>query len=159
MRRPASRQAPALLNAEPGALAWHNLDMAAQSRPEVPEQWVERVDGILRAFPQCEDEPAWTGTRWRVCGATVAHIFGGHDQLYRLTFRAPPDEVLAFEAMGEPYFVVGGNSVGLLLHEATDWEEVEELLTESYLIQAPKGLAEAVQPPGVPEQAGPYPGL
>ena len=51
--------------------------------------------------------PAWTGTRWRVGGATVAHVFGGEDQVFRITFRGEPDEVAAFEHMGDPYFRSG----------------------------------------------------
>lgn len=121
--------------------------MPADDRPEVPRKWVERVQRILEDFPRCEPAPAWTGTRWRVAGATVTHIFGGHDQLFRLTFRATPDEVMAFEHMGDPYFVVGGNSVGLLLDERTDWAEITELLTDSYCIQAPPSLAASVQRP------------
>lgn len=117
----------------------------AVTRPDVPDEWVERVDRILREFPACEDEPAWTGVRWRVSGATVAHIFGGHDQLFRITFRTSPDEVAAFEHMGEPYFVVGGDAVGILVDEHTDWEELAECLTGSYLIQAPAHLAEQVE--------------
>lgn len=126
---------------------WQYLLVVASDRPEVPAEWVERVDRILSALPECEEEAAWTGVRWRVTGKTVAHIFGGHDKLFRLTFRAPPDEVLAFQHMGYPYFVVGGNCVGLHLDENIDWEEVAELLTESYLIRAPTRLAEQVQLP------------
>lgn len=117
----------------------------------MPAEWVERVDEILRAFPRCAEEAAWTGVRWRVSGATVAHIFGGHDQLFRLTFRATPDEVMAFTHMGDPYFVVGGSSVGLLVDDQTDWAEVAELLTDSYLIQAPPRLAGQVQATEAPQ--------
>ena len=42
------------------------------------------------------------GTRWRVGSATVAHVFGGEDQVFRITFRGEPDEVAAFEHLGEP---------------------------------------------------------
>lgn len=120
--------------------------MAKASRPDVPEEWVQRVDQVLSAFPKCEEDPAWTGVRWRVQGATVAHIFGGHDQRFRLTFRARPDEVAAFENMGEPYFVVGEDAVGLLIDADTDWEEVAELLLDSYCIQAPQHLAQQADP-------------
>ncbi|GAB3810611.1 hypothetical protein GCM10028820_00440 [Tessaracoccus terricola] len=105
-----------------------------------------RVDEILSAFPGCEEDPAWTGARWRVSGATVAHIFGGHDQRFRITFRARPDEVAAFEHMGEPYFVVGEDAVGMLVDEDSDWEELAELLLDSYCLQAPRSLALRVDP-------------
>lgn len=115
----------------------------------MPEEWVQRVDRTLGALPRCRQEPAWVGTRWRVGSATVAHIFGGEDQVFRITFRADPDEVMAFQHLGDPYFNVGwsGNAVGLMLDESTDWEEVAELLTDSYCIQAPEHLAARVDRP------------
>ena len=76
--------------------------MALADRPLVPEEWVRRIDAVLGALPRCEQEAAWTGTRWRVGGATVAHVFGGEDQLFRITFRGEPDEVAAFEHLGDP---------------------------------------------------------
>ena len=51
-------------------------------RPDVPLPWVERLRAVLGTFPQCVEEPAWTGVRWRVGGATVAHVFGGEDQVF-----------------------------------------------------------------------------
>lgn len=87
--------------------------------------------------------------RWRVGSATVAHVFGGEDQRYRITFRGEPDEVAAFEHMGEPYFRSGwgGNVIGLLLADDTDWAELTEMLTDSYCIQAPPTLAAQVHRP------------
>lgn len=53
--------------------------MALADRPFVPEDWVRRLDAVLGALPRCTHEAAWTGTRWRVGSATVAHVFGGED--------------------------------------------------------------------------------
>lgn len=118
-------------------------------RPDVPLAWVERLRAVLEVFPECYEESAWTGVRWRVGQATVAHVFGGEDQLFRITFRAEPDEVLAFQHLGAPYFKSewGGNVVGLLLDEDTDWDELAELLTDSYCLQAPARLAARVERP------------
>ena len=121
--------------------------MALADRPLVPEEWVRRLDAVLGVLPRCEQEPAWTGTRWRVGSATVAHVFGGEDQLFRITFRGEPDEVAAFEHLGHPYFRRGGNAIGLVLDEHTDWEELAELLVDSYCLQAPRRLAEQVPRP------------
>ena len=120
------------------------------ARPDVPLAWVERLRAVLEVFPECHEEAAWTGVRWRVGQATVAHVFGGEDQLFRITFRAEPDEVLAFQHLGAPYFKVewGGNVVGLLLDDDTDWGELAELLTDSYCLQAPPRLAALVERPG-----------
>ncbi len=117
-------------------------------RPDVPLAWVERLRTML-SFPECVEESAWTGVRWRVGTATVAHVFGGEDQLFRITFRAEPDEVMAFQHLGAPYFKAswGGNVVGLLLDDGTDWDELAELLTDSFCLQAPQRLVALVDRP------------
>jgi len=125
--------------------------LVVPARPEVPAEYVARLRGILDRFPRCELEDAWVGVRWRVGGttATVAHVFGGEDQLFRVTFRAEPEEVMAFQHLGSPYFKTewGGNVVGLLLDDDTDWCELAELLTDSYCLQAPQRLADQVSRP------------
>lgn len=123
------------------------ISMARPERPEVPQLWVDRLQESLSRFPRCTIEDSWAGVRWRVSGRTVAHVFGGHDQLFRITFRADPDEVMAFRHLGDPYFVVGGDAVGMMLDETTDWDELGELLTDSYCRQAPATLAEQVERP------------
>ena len=124
--------------------------MARSERPLVPEEMVRRIGAVLGAFPECHEESAWVGTRWRVGSATIAHVFGGEDQLFRITFRAEPDEVMAFEHLGAPYFRAGWgrNVVGMLLDDDTDWDELAELLTDSYCLQAPVNLADRVARPG-----------
>lgn len=130
---------------------WQAGAVALADRPLVPEAWVLRIDAVLGALPRCTQEQAWTGTRWRVGSATVAHVFGGEDRVFRITFRGDPDEVAAFEHMGEPYFRSGwgGNVIGLVLDEdaGIDWDELAEMLTDSYCIQAPASLAEQVERP------------
>ena len=61
----------------------------------------------------------------------------------------PGDEVMALQHLGAPYFKAswGTNVVGLVLDAATDWQEVAELLTDSYCVQAPAHLAAAVDRP------------
>jgi len=119
-------------------------------RAPVPEEWARRVGEVLTRFPECVEQDAWTGFAWRVGQATVAHLFGGEDRLVRITFRAEPDEVMALEHLGPPYFRAswGSNVVGVVLDEDTDWEELAELLTDSYCIQAPQRLASQVVRPG-----------
>ena len=123
--------------------------MATSERPLVPEGMVRRIGAVLSVFPECYEESAWVGTRWRVGAATIAHVFGGEDQLFRITFRAEPDEVMAFEHLGAPYFRAGWgrNVVGMLLDDDTDWDELAELLTDSYCLQAPASLADRVARP------------
>ena len=75
---------------------WQYRCVALADRPLVPEEWVLRIDAVLGALPRCRQESAWTGTRWRVGSATVAHVFGGEDQLFRITFRGVPDDWARF---------------------------------------------------------------
>ena len=119
------------------------------ARPEVPDAVLQRLRAVFERFPGCREEAAWVGVHWQVGSTTVAHVFGGEDQRIRITFRAEPDEVMAFEHLGEPYFRAGWgkNVVGLVLDDGTDWEEVAELLTDSYCIQAPARLAAQVARP------------
>ena len=118
-------------------------------RPLVPEEMVLRIGAVMDRFPRAVEENAWVGTRWRVGQATIAHVFGGEDQLFRITFRAEADEVIAFEHLGAPYFKVewGANVVGMLLDDDTDWDELAELLTDSYCLQAPQHLAAQIDRP------------
>lgn len=117
------------------------------ARAPVPDEWLSRLRALVAELPEVVEERAWTGVRWVVKGSTVAHLFGGEDQLIRLTFRAEMSEVAAFEHLGPPYFRVGGNAVGLVLDDATDLVELRELVVESYCLQAPAGLAEQVERP------------
>ena len=56
--------------------------------------------------------------------------------------RAYPGERDALLSVGRPFFAprAGGNRIGVLLSDATDWEEIRDLVTESYQVLAPKKL-------------------
>ena len=118
---------------------------------------LERLRAAATALPECREESAWIGHRWRVGQATVAHIFGGEDELFRITLRGDPDDVAAFTHLGSPYFKSdwGSNVIGMLVDEDTDWDEVGELLAISYCIQAPRHLAERVDPQSAPDPKSP----
>jgi len=121
--------------------------------PEV----LDRVRSICLTLPETHEEAAWTGIRWRIRSRTVAHLLVvadgrpqsharalGHDgPATVLTFRTPPSEVDAFASMGDPYFYGGWGRdvVGIVITEDTDWDEVEELLMESFRVMAPKTIA------------------
>jgi hypothetical protein len=59
-----------------------------------------------------------------------------------LVLRAVPEEREALLSVGHPYFPPRGGKgrLGLVLRTETDWEEVRELVTDSYRILAPKKL-------------------
>ncbi len=59
-----------------------------------------------------------------------------------LVLRADPDEREALLSMGRPFFAsrAGRDRIGVLLTDGTDWEEIRELVTDSYRLLAPKKL-------------------
>ena len=131
---------------------------------EVPEQILTKVRAACLALPESYEEPAWVGVRWRIRTKTFAHLLtidDGKPQAHAtaattsgpvtvMTFRAPDEELDMFRHAGHPYFHGGWGRdvVGLLFDDATDWEEVAELLTESYCVLAPKKLVDQVVRPG-----------
>jgi predicted DNA-binding protein (MmcQ/YjbR family) len=60
-----------------------------------------------------------------------------------LVLRIEPHEREALVSIGHPYFIprrAGHDRIGVWLSDDTDWEEVRELVTESYRVLAPKKL-------------------
>lgn len=117
---------------------------------------VRRLAAIARPLPDAYEEDAWTGVRWRVRKKTFAHVMvaqDGYESAYRditgdpeprtvLTFHATGDELLALTHAGLPFYRPPWSPtvVGLVLDEGTDWDEVAELVTESYRCRAPQRL-------------------
>jgi len=60
-----------------------------------------------------------------------------------LVLRADPDEREALLSIGRPFFAprAGPGRIGVLLTDGTDWEEIRELVTDSYRVLAPKKLS------------------
>jgi hypothetical protein len=123
---------------------------------ELSPEVLDRVRSMCEALPEVQEQTAWVGVRWRVRHHTFAHLLvvadgkpQGHARIVGtdgpvtvLTFRAPASEVEAYASMGAPYFHAGWGRdvVGLVLDDATDWDEVEELVTDSYREMAPLKL-------------------
>ena len=59
-----------------------------------------------------------------------------------LVLRADPDEREVLLAMGHPFFAAraGRDRLVVVLTDTTDWEEIRELVTDSYRVLAPKKL-------------------
>ena len=100
------------------------------------------------ALPDAYEEPAWVGTRWCVRRKTFAHAFEVDDDAppsiakiaqaigpgSMVVFRSSGPELVALRNAGPPFFYAGWGRdvIALALQPATDWDEVTELLTESY---------------------------
>jgi predicted DNA-binding protein (MmcQ/YjbR family) len=120
----------------------------------------QRVADRCLALPEAWDEPAWTGHRFLVRKKNFAHVFAIRDEegavRTMIAFRSTDEERHALIAVGHPFFELGWgrNAIGMVLGDDTDWDEVTELVTESYCVLAPKKLVALVARPG-PE--GPEP--
>ncbi|MET0766420.1 MAG: hypothetical protein ABWY50_02130, partial [Aeromicrobium sp.] len=66
-----------------------------------------------------------------------------------VTFRVPADELRALIEAGHPFHPAGwGRDVmGMHLDATTDWDEVAEVLTDSYCLLAPQKLVARVDRP------------
>ncbi|WP_406831216.1 MmcQ/YjbR family DNA-binding protein [Pedococcus sp. KACC 23699] len=130
--------------------------MPRSPRIEPPGDVVARVASTALALPEAYEEDAWTGVRWRVRSKTFAHVLvaqEGYTSAYRdvtgvtepttvLTFRSSGDELAALTHAGPPFYQPpwSPTAVGMVLDKDTDWDEVAELVTESYRCSAPQRL-------------------
>jgi hypothetical protein len=120
---------------------------------EIPEDIVERVRTICLALPEVTVRVDYSRTSTRSTAhsfdirrrsfcllVAVAEPTGKPVPLLRL--RADPDERQALLSIGHPYFATraGHDRIGVLLTDDTDWEEIRELVTDSYRVLAPKKL-------------------
>lgn len=119
---------------------------------DVPAELLAGVRAACLALPEAYEEPAWTGTRWRIRKRTIAHVLtldSPDGPTTVMTFRASGPELDALLGSGHPFFRAGWGDdvVGMVLDAGVDWDEVAELLTESYCLLAPKKLVARVDRP------------
>ncbi len=133
---------------------------------DAPANVVARLRPICLALPEVDEERAWVGTRWVVRKKTFAHVltiedgwppvvaraWGEDGPVTLLTFRAEGDELDAFRHVGHPFRVArwGREVVLMAIEDATNWDEVAELMTDSYCVMAPPKLAAQVDRPPEP---------
>src|SRR3984957_13313404 len=120
---------------------------------EVPEDMVERVRTLCLALPEVTVRADYSLTRVR----STAHSFDIRRRSFcllvaregptgktvpLLLLRADPDERDALLSIGHPFFALraGRDRIGVRLTDDTDWDEIGELVTESYRRLAPKKL-------------------
>ena len=126
---------------------------------DVPEEIEQELRSICLTLPDAYEEQAWKGTRWMVRKKTFAHVLGVADDSRAdpgsaagdvvLAFRAAADELDVLRNAGHPFFFLGWgrDAMGMVLDDDTDWDEVRELLTESYCVLAPKKLVALIDRP------------
>jgi hypothetical protein len=119
--------------------------------------------GVCLPLPGAYEEQAWVGTRWMVRGRTFAHLLeivdgyppsfaaaaGTRGPATVLTFRSEGlelDAVLAGPAAFGPLW--NRDDFGVRLDRHDDWDELAELVLDSYRLRAPKTLARRLDPTG-----------
>jgi hypothetical protein len=132
--------------------------------PEIHPEVLAGLRAICLGLPETYEEQAWVGIRWLVRKKTFAHVLRIHEDsppalakvqavaelpVTVVTFRSVGHELQALRSSGYPFFYAGWGRdvVAMALDEATDWDEVRELLTESYCVLAPKKLQAQVARP------------
>jgi hypothetical protein len=133
---------------------------------DVPDDVEARLRAICSALPDVSEQHAWRGTRWVVRKKTFAHVLtvvdddaaapGSPDGDVVLSFRAAADELDVLRNAGHPFFYLGWgrDAMGMVLDADTDWDEVRELVTESYCVLAPKKLVALIdRPPAATDPA------
>lgn len=122
------------------------------------EAAIDRVRALCLALPRVVEHGgeasgvgALSGTRvvqFKVSGRVVARLFvldpDGREEVV-LWLRAEAGERSALVGERRGYVPAGPREVATQLDDGTDWTEVAELVTESYLLMAPKKLAAEVE--------------
>lgn len=129
----------------------------------LPIPVLNRLRLVCSDLPEASEEVAWVGIRWVVAKKNFAHVLmidAGHPPAYAkaagsdgplciLTFRGPRPAMDAPRFRRPPFFRPPwfADIFGLAIDEATDWDEVENLLVQSYCLLAPKRLRAKVDRP------------
>ena len=104
----------------------------------VPTAIVRRVRAACAHLPEVYEEQPRAEVRWRIHGATLADLRTRQDDdgtvTSYVTFHAR-EELSALVATGRPFYAGwGGGLVAMVLTDdsTTDWEDLRELLTQSW---------------------------
>jgi hypothetical protein len=125
----------------------------ASAPVEIPEEIVRRVSTLCLVLPKVTARVDASQIRTR----STAHSFDIRRRSFcllvaregrtgkpvpLLVLRADFDDRDWLLSIGHPFFAprAGRGRIGVLLTEDTDWEEIRELVTESYRVLTPKKL-------------------
>ena len=122
---------------------------------EVPQDITERIRTLCLGLPEVTVRVDGSLTRARSTAQSfdirrrsfcllVAWEDPAGKPVPLLVLRAGPDEREALMSGGHPFFASRAcrDRIVVLLTDDTDWEEIRELVTESYRVIAPKKLTE-----------------
>jgi len=113
---------------------------------DVPDGIVRRVRAACAHLPEAYEEQPFLRVRWRIRGRTLADVVTvdrAEGPITCMYVHSAEPELSALVASGDPFYPGwGGGLVAMVLREdgTTDWDEVKELVTDSYCLLAPKKL-------------------
>lgn len=126
------------------------------------EAILQRLRGLCLAFPEATEKQAWGTPTFRVRDKLFAMWDDHHHGVEHLAVwcKAPGgvQEILVGAAPQRffvPPYVGHKGWIGVRLDVDVDWDEVRDLLQDSYLMTAPKKTAAQLQapPPAAPQPA------
>jgi len=124
--------------------------------PNVAEVALERTEAIVARFPDVErsDNPlgCYFLVRKKIFVQVATVIDRGGMPATIVALRPDPEEREALIAIGHPYFSRGPwderlGRIAVLIEATTDWDEIAELVTDSYRRTAPKKLVARLDAP------------
>lgn len=129
---------------------------------DIPKAWLERVRAIALALPEATEVETWDHPTFRVRKKIFTGIGTGpgdvdfvpaeltSGDITTMSMKAAPGEQASLLAEGFPFFLpkyVGSKGwIGIVITDDTDWDEVAELVADSYRTIAPKTLAKLLDP-------------
>lgn len=124
--------------------------------PNVADVALERTQAIVARLPDVErsDDPlgCYFLVRRKIFAQVATAIRPGGQPATIVAMRPDPDEREALIAIGPPYFSRGPwddrlGRIAVVIGATTDWDEVAELVTDSYRQVAPKKLVAQLDVP------------
>lgn len=120
---------------------------------DVPSAVVARLRSVCLGLPESVEKQAWAGTQWRIRDRMYAHVLTvdfADGPVTVMTFRSSGPELDALRGAGHPFFrpALGANLVGMVLDADVRWDDVAELVIESYCVLAPRKLVRQIERPG-----------
>jgi len=110
-----------------------------------PDERLARLRAICLALPEASEKETWGDATFRVREKIFAMARGGEEPAAVWCKARPGVQEMLVSADPGRFFVppyVGGNGwIGIHLNVAVDWEVLEDFITESYRMTAPKRLA------------------
>lgn len=115
---------------------------------QIPRTLLTQLRRVCRRLPELTEHESRGWPVFRVGRRTCVNVVAVSDRdgqvVTVITARAPASELDSLVASGHPFFKPRSASaagwLGVVIDERTDWSEIREIVTDSYLIVAPKRL-------------------